>query len=143
MKPGHTLLELLAVLLIMAMLLAIGTPRVAEWRDAAAARAARDELAARLSWTRIAAASRGGAALIIDFPAARYRIDLGDDGPAHAGDLRELYGVAIESGAALDSLVLRYDALGIGRTTGGTLRVRRGAAVAGLTVTPYGRFRRW
>jgi prepilin-type N-terminal cleavage/methylation domain-containing protein len=143
MKRGHTLIELLTVLTLLAILLAIATPRVSAWRDAAAARAARDELAARLAWTRIAAASHGGAALILDLPGARYRVELGDGVTARAGDLRGVYGVAIESGTARDSLVLRYDALGIGRTTGGTLHVRRGDAVAGLTVTPYGRYRRW
>lgn len=143
MKRGHTLIELLTVLMLLATLLAIAMPRVSAWRDTAAARAARDELAARLSWTRIAATSHGGAALVVDLRGARYRVDLGDGVVAHSGDLRDLYGVVIETGTARDSLVLRYDALGIGRTTGGTLRIRRGDAAAGLTVTPYGRYRRW
>jgi Tfp pilus assembly protein FimT len=143
MRTAHTLVELLTALLLTAILLAIAMPRVSAWRDAAAARAARDELAARLAWTRIAAASHGGAALVLDIPAARYRVELVDGIAAHSGDLRALFGVVIESTTTQDSLVLRYDALGIGRTTGGTLRVRRGAAVAGLTITPYGRYRRW
>lgn len=143
MRNGHTLIEILTVLLVMAILLAIGLPPVRGWRDAAAARAARDELAARLSWTRIIAASHGGAALVLDVPAARYRVELGDGVTSHAADLGEIFGVHIQTASAGDSLVLRYDALGIGRTTGGTLYVRRGAAVAGLTVTPYGRYRRW
>jgi type II secretory pathway pseudopilin PulG len=143
MKPGHTLLELLCVTLLLAVLLAVGLPRMSGWRDGAAARAARDELAARLSWTRVAATSHGGAKLVLDLPSARYRIELGEGISVHHGNLRDLYGVALEGASARDSLVLRYDALGIGRTTGGTLYVRRGAAVAALTVTPFGRFRRW
>jgi prepilin-type N-terminal cleavage/methylation domain-containing protein len=143
MRRGYTLLEILIVLMVTAILLSIAVPAGARWRDAAAARAARDELASRLCWTRIAAASHGGATLVLDIQAARYRVDLGNGGFAHAGDLRRAHGVHLGMATARDSLVLRYDAVGIGRTTGGTLHVRRGAAVAGLTITPYGRFRRW
>ncbi len=143
MRHGYTLFELLTVLLVMAVLLAIAVPPAAHWRDAAAVRGARDELAGRLAWTRIAATSHGGAALVLDIPAAAYRIELGDGVTAHRGDLGRGYGVVIETSASRDSLVLRYDALGVGRTTGGTLQVRRGRAAAGLTVSPYGRYRRW
>jgi prepilin-type N-terminal cleavage/methylation domain-containing protein len=143
MRNGHTLTELITVLLLLAILLAIALPPVRGWRDAAATRGARDELAARLSWTRIAAVSHGGAVLVLDIPAARYRVELGGGVTAHEGDLRNLYGVAIQSAAVRDTLVLRYDGLGIGRTTGVTLYVRRGAAVSGLTISPYGRYRRW
>jgi prepilin-type N-terminal cleavage/methylation domain-containing protein len=143
MRNGHTLLELLTALMILGILAGIAAPPVARWRDAAAATAARDELAARTAWTRIAAASHGGAQLVLEVPSGRYRVDLADGQVALAGDLEERHRVWIESGGVADSLVLRFDALGIGRMTGRTIRVRRGAAVAGLTITPFGRARRW
>jgi len=43
----------------------------------------------------------------------------------------------------MDTVVLRFDALGVGRMTSRTFRVRRGSAEAGLTVATYGRVRRW
>jgi prepilin-type N-terminal cleavage/methylation domain-containing protein len=143
MKPGYTLIELLAVMAVLAILLAIAVPDVARWRDRTAVRAARDELASRLAWTRIAAASHGGASLVLDIPGARYRVMVEGGAEVHAGDLDRAFGVSLNSTATRDTLVLRYDALGIGRTTGGTLMVRKGRAIAGLTISPYGRYRRW
>jgi Tfp pilus assembly protein FimT len=143
MRTGHTLIELLVVFMLLALLFGMGVPHVGRWRDVAAVRAAREELAAHLAWTRVAAATHGGAALILDLPSGQYRVQLADGTTARRADPAARYGVMIEATTASDSLVLRYDAIGIGRTTGGTLRLRRGRAVAGLTVTPYGRYRRW
>jgi prepilin-type N-terminal cleavage/methylation domain-containing protein len=140
---GVTLIELLAVMLLLAILLGMAMPRVGRWRDAAAVGGARDELAARLAWTRIAAASQGGAALVVELPTGRYRIEAADGRELLEADLASRFGVVVATPGVQDSVVLRYDALGIGRMTGRTLHVRRGDAVAGLTVSPYGRFRRW
>jgi prepilin-type N-terminal cleavage/methylation domain-containing protein len=140
---GFTLVELLIVLAVLGVLMGMSMPQLGRWRDAAAATGARDELAARLARTRVAAATNGGAALVLDVRTGRYRVDLGDGTSAVEGDLAERYGVVVESAGVQDSLVLRYDALGIGRMTGRTILLRRGAAVAGIVVSPYGRFRRW
>jgi Tfp pilus assembly protein FimT len=137
------MIELLAVLMLLSILLGMAMPGATRWRDAAAVGAARDELAARLAWTRIAAASRGGAALVLELPAGRYRVELADGFAVHESDLSERFGVTIRTTGSADSVVLRYDALGIGRMTARTLEVRRGEAVGGLTVSAYGRFRRW
>jgi prepilin-type N-terminal cleavage/methylation domain-containing protein len=143
MRHGYTLIEVLAVLLLLAVLLSMAVPPVARWRDAAAVNGARDELAARLAWTRIAAASQGGAALVLELPRGRYRVELADGRAAVEADLASRFGVVVETAGGQDSVVLRYDALGIGRMAGQTLLVRRGGAVSGLVVSPYGRFRRW
>jgi prepilin-type N-terminal cleavage/methylation domain-containing protein len=142
-RIGYTLIELLVVLLVLAILLAAAVPPVGRWRDGAAARAARDELAGRLAWTRIASASHGGARMVVEIPDGRVRVDLGDGSPRHVEDLAARYGVRVEAAGAVDSIVLQFDALGIGRMTGRTIQVRRNGAVAGLTVTPFGRYRRW
>jgi prepilin-type N-terminal cleavage/methylation domain-containing protein len=143
MRRGHTLIELLTVTTILAVMVGLALPPAGRWRDAAAVRAARDDVAGRLAWTRVAASYHGGAVLVLDVPGARYRVELPDGTSAYQADLRQLYGVSMESAGVKDTLLLRYDGLGIGRTTGGTLRFRRGGATAGLTVTPYGRYRRW
>ena len=46
-------------------------------------------------------------------------------------------------GFAGDTIAIRYDAIGIGRIANRTLRFERGHAVAGLTVSAYGRVRAW
>jgi len=140
---GYTLIELLIVLLVLGVLVAGGMPRFGRWRDAVAASSARDELAARLAWTRMAAASGEGATLVLHVPDGWYRIELGDGGTAHSAGLGDRFGVVVQVAGSPDSVVLRYDALGIGRMTGRSIEVRRGNAVAGLTVSPHGRYRRW
>ena len=141
-NPGHTLIEILVVLAILAVLLGVGLPGMSRWRDAAAVRAARDELAAGLAWTRMAAVTHGGASLVLDPTTGRFTIGLGDGADRPAVDLSGQYGVVIDPGT--DRLVaFRYDALGIGRMTSRTVRVRRGHIEGGVTVSAYGRYRRW
>lgn len=139
---GYTLVELLVVLLLLAGLLAIAMPGMKRWRDRAAVHAAREELAGALAWTRITAASHtDGATLVLDPGSARFHTRTAT-GPTPEIDLRRRYGVELDIGS--DRLALfRYDALGIGRIASRTIRIHRGSAEAGLTVSAYGRFRRW
>ena len=142
MRHGYTLVELIVVMAILAMLLGIVLPATARWRHAAAVRAARDELAAGLAWTRIAAASHGGASLVLDPPTGRFWTRTADGRDSELVDLKARYGVRVDSGSE-DPVVFPYDALGIGRLANRTVYVRRGDATAGLTVSSYGRYRRW
>lgn len=142
MRYGHTLLELITVLMILAILAGTAAPAAGRWRDAAAVTAARDEVATRLAWTRMAAASQGGARLVLDVATGVYRVELADGRVAHQADLHARHRVTIRAGAA-DSLDLRFDALGVGRMTGRTIQFQRGHVEAGLTISPFGRFRRW
>jgi prepilin-type N-terminal cleavage/methylation domain-containing protein len=142
MRHGHTLLELVTVLAILAILAGSAAPTAARWRDAAAVTAARDEVVTRLAWTRMAAASHGGARLVLDVAGGVYRVELADGRVAHHADLHARHRVTVLAGTA-DSLDLRFDGLGIGRMTGRTIQFQRGRVVAGLTISPYGRFRRW
>ena len=59
-------------------------------------------------------------------------------------DLVADWGVAVSSpGFGGDTIVIRYDAIGLGRIANRTLRFERGRAVAGLTISAYGRVRAW
>lgn len=142
--PGYTLIELLFVLSILGVLLAITMPPLTRWLDAAAVHAARDELAGGLALTRVAAVSGRGATLVLDPAAGRFWIRTEEeDGSATATDLARRYRVRIDVGASTAPVLFHYDALGIGRLANRTVRVHRGRAEAGLTVSAYGRFRRW
>ncbi|MGK7311260.1 MAG: hypothetical protein ACN0LA_03400 [Candidatus Longimicrobiales bacterium M2_2A_002] len=140
--PGHTLIETIVALALLAGLLSIAAPAMVRWRDEAAVRSARDELAAALGWTRLAAVSHGGAALVLDPIAARLSVSVVRGNEPPPVDLGRRYGVIIDPGTDRP-VVLRYDALGIGRLTSRTIRIRRGAAEVGVTVSAYGRYRRW
>lgn len=137
---GTSFLELTVVLALVGLLLGIAAPSTLRWRDRVAVRAARDDLAAGLAAARATAAAAGGAALVLETGSARFWIAAGGvAGPVT--DLAERYRVRVEGGSG--TIEVRYDALGIGRLANRTLRLRRGAAEAGLTISAYGRVRRW
>jgi prepilin-type N-terminal cleavage/methylation domain-containing protein len=141
---GFTLLELAIVLALAAVLLGAGTIAFSRLLDRYAVRAARDALAAGFAHARAAAIAHGGASLVVDLHAARFRIDAAGALPAAPQDLRAQYRVTLSTdGLPADSLAFHFDALGIGRMTSRTLRIRRGHAEAGITVAAYGRIRRW
>lgn len=139
-RTGTSFLELIIVLALLAVLLGICAPATLAWRDGLAVRAARDDLASGFAVARATAAASGGATLVLDTGAAVFWITAaGSEGPVT--DLGARYGVRFDGGGARAEFA--YDALGIGRLTSRTLRLRRGTAEAGLTVSAYGRVRRW
>lgn len=140
--PGFTLVEVAIALSVLGMLLAVTVPPMGRWRDAAAVHAARDELAAALAWTRIAAASRSGATLVLDTETGRFWTMADGVEAAPTIDLRRRYRVRVDAGSS-GPVLFHYDALGIGRLTSRTVSIRRRGAEAGLTVSAYGRVRRW
>ena len=138
---GYTLIELTLVLLLVSLLLLLAAPTFLRARHVLAVNAARRELAAAIAVARSTAIVTFGASVVIDLRAGSVRIETPDGAPV--GWPRELhveYGVALESDRA-SPVVLRFDALGIGRLTNATFRVQRGATRASLTVSAYGRVR--
>jgi prepilin-type N-terminal cleavage/methylation domain-containing protein len=140
-RTGFTLLEVALVLLILATLLLGVVPSYHRALDAAAVRGARSELVSAFAVTRATAIRSGGAAIIIDTAAGDVWLETAG-GMRLSGSfpLAARYGVTVESDRA-SPLVLRYDALGIGRLTNAAIRVQRGSARASLTVSAYGRVR--
>lgn len=139
-RSGTTLLELLFALIITTIVATMALPSLLHARRVLAVRAARAEVAAALASARSAAVLNGGAALHID--TARGVVWLESSDGVRIGDARPIaarHGVALE--AERTPLVIRYDALGIGRLANATVRVRRGDVVAALTISAYGRVR--
>ena len=143
--PGHTLPELLVVLALLAIAASMTAPRVGSGLDAYAVRAARDATAAALSQARALALARGSAVAIVDGAQGTVAVESPAGRPAgETVRVGALFHVGIDTdGAPAATVTLRFDALGIGRFSNHTLRFRRGVAAAHLTLSSYGRPRRW
>jgi len=104
---------------------------------------ARNEVAALLVRARRTAILEGGAVVVVtrDPPRAHLRT-LGGETRAATPDLEAAYGTTLEHGGRRNGVVLRWDALGLGRMASRTLLFRRGEARAELVVSAYGRVRR-
>ena len=142
---GFTLLELVVVLALLALAIGVAYPGARAAADAWAVRAARDATASVLAGTRAAAQAQRGAELLVVVSEGRLLARSGArPEPVPRLELVRDWGVTVVSpGSSGDTVVIRYDALGLGRIANRTLRFERGRAVAGLTVSAYGRVRRW
>lgn len=139
-RAGFSLIELITATIILAVMAGIAVPPMVRARDAIAVRSARAELAAAVATARSTAVLTGGASMIIDVPNDVAWIDA----PAFRGPLR--YDVGLRYGVTLRSardapVTLRFDALGIGRMTSSTVRIRRGTSEVALVISAYGRVR--
>ncbi len=145
---GFTLHELLVVLAVLAVLAALAAPVAGGVSDAVAAKGARDATAGLLSRARAEAPARGGTHLSVDLGTAAVTLRAGR--PEAGGallatlDLRHAFGASVASRGMTEGVVdLVFDAHGIGRVASRSLAFRRGKAEAALTVSSYGRVRRW
>lgn len=141
-RPAITLLELLLVLALIGAVLSIAVPRFFHALDVLSVRAARDALLSAASRTRALAVARGGADLVVDESA---RLELVAAGVlVEQLDLAARYDVQLDiQSSARTRVNLRYDALGVGRLAGLTIRLARGSAASGVTFSAYGRPRLW
>lgn len=143
-RRGHTLIELLIVLALLVLAIGLAYPAVRAASDAWAVRGARDAVAALIAGARAAALTERGAAVLL-VPADGAVLTRAGAGASRSRlQLTRDWRVAVSSpGFSGDTIVIRYDAIGIGRIANRTLRFERGRAVAGLTVSAYGRVRAW
>lgn len=144
-RLGTTLIEVLTVLAVLATLLGLAALPLRATLDRVAAAAARDAVASALVRARTLAVARGGARVVLELePPRAHLLTAGGELVGDPLDLGAAYGVAVSAdgnaGVAVD---LRFDAYGIGRMASRTLRFRRGAAEARLTLSSYGRVRPW
>ena len=138
---GHTLIELVFVLLLVGVATATAAPAAVRQRDRALVVAAREAVVGLVSQARAAAVSSGGSKVRLRATPARA------DALAGGVALRSIaldvdFGVALDLGGAAPEVELSYDVLGLGRVASQTIRFRRGSEVAELIVSSYGRVRR-
>ncbi|MGH7551692.1 MAG: pilus assembly FimT family protein [Longimicrobiales bacterium] len=145
MRKGSTLPELLITLLILSVIAAIGAIALRRGLEVYAARAARDSMAAAVGKARSLALASGAARLVVDPGAASVWVEAPPG--MRAGDalrLGDVFGVTVEADQHTGGVVvLEFDALGLGRVASRTFRLRRGSTEARLTLSSYGRPRRW
>lgn len=138
-EQGFTLLELVFVIAVAGALLGMALSRGAAGLDRIAVVAARDVAAAALARTRALAVAQGGSALVIRRSPAGFWLEDRRGVQIGGTDLERSYGVVLDDADTEAEIRVRYDALGIGRVASRTLRFRRGAAVATLVISSYGR----
>lgn len=138
---GYTLVELVAVLALLAVGASAFAPTARRLGDRAAVVSAREEIVRALARARSSAVGAGGSSVTIFARPASIRVDAGGV-VVRRVPIGHESGVSVELTAGRDSTVLRFDRLGLGRFANGTVRIRRGGAVAGLVVSSYGRVRR-
>ncbi len=137
-RRATTLAELVAVLVLTAIVLAVAVPRSRHVVERAAVRGAVSDIVATLSMARqLAASGGGGVAVSVDAPAATIRVTRYGD-TILTRPLGRLFGVTLR--ATRDSLA--YDARGLGSGASNlTFVIVRGITIDTVVVSRLGRVR--
>jgi Tfp pilus assembly protein FimT len=142
-RAGFTLADMIITLAVLGIVLGMAAPRVGALRARGAVRSARDAAASAFERARSLAVARGTARVTVDAAAGTIAIEspvgIAADAALH---LTDVWGVAVDLGGSRTA-VLDFNAIGLGVVASRTITLTRGAAQAGLTVSSYGRVRRW
>lgn len=143
-RAGATLVDVVASLAILAIALTMGAPRLGAARDVWAADTARDAAIALITSARTEAIAHGSARVVVDPVRSELRVEAPAGVPR--GDVlltRESWGVVVTVDHANTIVFIDFDGLGLGRLANRTLRFRRGGAESRVSLSTYGRPRRW
>lgn len=140
-RDGATLPELLILLALLSILMGMSISVSTGVRDGIAVRSARDEAAAWVARAAALARLHGSARLWVHEGTLRIEAPAGVPGAVYS--IGEVYGVDTAVDGAGGAVALEFDALGLGRLANRTIRFRRNDAEAGITLSSYGRPRRW
>ena len=138
---GHTLVELLFVLVLTGTTVASLAPTARRQRDRSLVLGAREAVVGLLAEARLAAMETGSAGVRITTSPAAAEVFVGT-APLRRAALHADYGVAVSLSGSAASVDVAFDALGLGRLASQTITFRRGAESAELVVSGYGRVRR-
>jgi type II secretory pathway pseudopilin PulG len=137
---GHTLIELLFVLLLFGVTTASFAPYARRQRDRALVIGAREAVVGLFAEARTAAIESGGASLRIVADPARAEV-ISSARILRTAAVAEDFRVDVSLGGS-PTVEIAYDALGLGRVASQTIRFTRGADATELIVSGYGRVRR-
>lgn len=137
-----TLTETCLALTLAGILSSFAVPSARRGLATIQVRAAREAVYGVATRARAVAIAQGGADLIVDAGENTASVVNSAGVLIHTASLRS-YGVDLSVDGSSARVIIRYDARGIGRMANRTMRFRRGDAEAGLTVSAYGRLRRW
>jgi type II secretory pathway pseudopilin PulG len=137
---GHTVVELLFVLLLLGVTTASVAPAARRQRDRALVTGAREAVVGLLAEARAVAMESGSASVRIVAAPARAEAVSGAR-ILRAVAIAEDFGVTLSVGGS-GEVELSFDALGLGRMSGQTIGFARGSEAAQLVVSGYGRVRR-
>lgn len=138
---GHTLIELVFVLLLVGVATASAAPAARRQRDRAMVVGAREAVVGLLAEARLTAVETGGASVRISASPARAEA-LAGGSPLRRVALDVEFGVTVSLSGSTTDAELVYDGLGLGRVASQTITFRRGTETAELVVSAYGRVRR-
>ncbi|HEY8507652.1 MAG TPA: hypothetical protein VIL32_04790 [Steroidobacteraceae bacterium] len=138
---GTTLYELLLVLSLLGVFASLAAPALRSTLDALTVRAAREAAFALFARARVLALQHGGAQIELHAATDRLLVKTPADSIVHELDLRPQHVDLVLEGS--DPVVLRYDAYGLGRMMSRTITLQAGSRQAGLTISTFGRLRRW
>ena len=140
-RMGASLFELLITLSVLGALLIIALPGMRTTMQVLAVRAARESAFGMFARARIVAQQQGGAEIVLDANADRMIIR------APSGAIISETSFANEdvdlSLDGADTVTLRYDGYGLGRMMSRTVTFATPESRSGLTVSSFGRVRRW
>jgi Tfp pilus assembly protein FimT len=137
-----TLTESCIALTLLGFLGTLAAPGAQHGMNVVKVRSAREAVFGIVTRTRTIAIAQGGADLVVDASEKTASVVNAAGTVIHTTSLTS-YGVELSADGSSSRVTIRYDARGIGRMASRTLRFRRGNVEAGLTVSAYGRVRRW
>jgi Tfp pilus assembly protein FimT len=141
---GASLVELILVLAVCAILAGIAAPAYRAVTDRTAVDAAANILEHALAKTRAAAVAEGGAAMVVKAPAGRFWIEYDDGSTADTAETAREYGVTVRCDGRDDGSVrVAYAGNGLGSFASHTITLSRGGEEAHISISTYGRVRRW
>lgn len=141
-RMGATLYELLITLLVLGVLVTVAAPQLKSTIEVLALRAARESVFGVFTRARSLALQHGGASIELSAPDDRVTIRL-PSGMIEHELLLAAQNVDLLPDASADPVILRYDAYGLGRMMSRTITLASGDVSGGLTVSSFGRVRRW